>query len=133
MRSADRLSGGDYGTLTIGVQMPRETLYRRIDERVDDMIERGLVDELKGILDDGIPRDAPSLDTVGYKEWFGWLDGEESFEHCAELVKRDTRRYAKRQLTWFRARPEITWYDMAADDAAEKALGAVGRWLDEKR
>ena len=122
--------GGDYDYFTIGVTMPRDILYRRIDERVDDMVSKGLVDELKNVLAMGYSPDLPSLDTVGYKEWFSYLDGTESFEECLEKVKRNSRRYAKRQLTWFRARPNVEWVNATNRDEVGRKLGEVYIWLD---
>ena len=112
LKRGGRITGGDYGYSAIGVTVPRKTLYSRIDERVDIMVARGLLDELKGILGMGYSRDVPALDTVGYKEWFPLLDGQKTVDECLEDVKRNTRRYAKRQMTWFRAREYIRWVDV---------------------
>lgn len=129
IREASKTTGGDYNHFTIATGMTRDVLYRRIDERVDAMIERGLTDELKDILGRGYARTVPALDTVGYKEWFPWLDGDASFEECREAVKRNTRRYAKRQLTWFRARSGIRWFDMDTPGAENLVMSEIGSWL----
>ncbi len=128
LKKSGKVTGGDYDYFTIGVTMPRDILYRRIDERVDYMASKGLVDELKNVLAMGYSRNLPSLDTVGYKEWFSYLDGIESFEECLEKVKRNSRRYAKRQLTWFRARPEVEWFNATNRDEVEKKLNEVEDW-----
>ena len=78
--------------------MPREELYARIDRRAEKMFEAGLVDEVRSL---AAYRDMPALRTVGYSEVFGYLDGKISLDEAVELVKRNTRRYAKRQITWF--------------------------------
>jgi tRNA dimethylallyltransferase len=80
------------------LNMPREILYDRINRRVDMMVEQGLVQEVQDLID---YRDMPALRTVGYKEIFEYLDGDISLERAIDLIKRDTRRYAKRQVTYF--------------------------------
>ncbi len=83
------------------LELPRDVLYGRIDDRVDEMVAAGLVDEAKGLYE---YRQLNSLQTVGYKELFAYFDGEIALEKAIELIKRNTRRYAKRQMTWFRNR-----------------------------
>jgi len=96
-----------FTAIKVGLNRPREELYRRINERVDKMIEQGLVDEVRNL----IPyRNLNALNTVGYKEIFQYLDGEISLPQAVELIKRNTRRYAKRQLTWWGRDDEITWF-----------------------
>lgn len=87
----------------------RENLYRRIDERVDMMLEQGLVDEVKRLSKMGVHRDMVSMQGLGYKEILAYLDGEVSLEDAVSLIKRDTRRFAKRQLTWFRRERDVIW------------------------
>ena len=130
LKKKEKVTGGDYNYFTIGLTMSRDVLYRRINERVDDMVSTGLVDELKNVIAMGYPRELPSLDTVGYKEWFPYLDGKESFEQSLKNVKRDTRRYAKRQMTWFRSMPDIQWIDALDIYSVEKILEQVKVWLN---
>jgi tRNA dimethylallyltransferase len=92
----------------IGLDLPKEELHRRIHDRVDHMIERGLVEEVKGLLP---YRNHNALQTVGYKELFEYLDGKTSLDEAVANIKTNTRRYAKRQLTWFRKDPSIQWTD----------------------
>lgn len=125
-----KVTGGDYDYFTIGISMSRSKLYERINERVDTMVSQGLVDEVKSILEKGYSRELPALDTVGYREWFPFFDGCETFECCLESVKQDTRRYAKRQLTWFRAETDIQWFDALISGASEKKLNEVETWLN---
>lgn len=112
-----------------GLNWPREILYRNIELRVDEMISRGLLDEVSGLLEKGFSRHLNSLNTVGYKEMISYLDGQISFDEAVELIKRNTRRYAKRQMTWFRADKRITWLDIFSFDDlqmhAEKILSAL--------
>jgi len=129
LKKAERITGGEYDTFVIGLLVPRKLLYARINERVDDMVSGGLIEELEKVLSMGYPRNAPGLDTVGYKEWFPWLDGESSFEECLERIKTNTRRYAKRQMTWFRAQPDIQWVYPAAGESSG-ILERVERWLE---
>ncbi len=91
----------------IGIDLPREELYRRIDRRVDRMMADGLEQEARSVYP---LRHLQSLQTVGYKELFAWFDGTISRDEAVELIKRNTRRYAKRQLTWFRRDPAIHWF-----------------------
>ena len=90
----------------IGISCPREELYRRIDDRVDRMMEEGLLDEVRSLLP---YREYPALRTVGYSELFDHLDGKISLDEAVSLIKRNTRHYAKRQMTWWRRDPEIEW------------------------
>lgn len=102
-----------FGITKIGVVLPRDVLYDRINRRVDAMIAEGLVDEARRMYPH---RALNALQTVGYKELFDWFDGRSSYEEAVERIKRNTRRYAKRQLTWFRHDPEIQWFS-PTDDA----------------
>lgn len=103
-----------FRSIKIGVTMPRAELYERIDRRVDAMIAQGLEDEARRLYP---RRELNALQTVGYRELFDYFDGRVTFDQAVELIKRNTRRYAKRQLTWFRRDPEIRWFG-PADDAA---------------
>jgi len=100
----------------IGLNWDREILYRRIEKRVDEMIETGLVEEVKRILDNGYDKNLNSLNTVGYKEIISFLDNEITLDRAIELIKRNTRRYAKRQLTWFKADERIKWYNVSSQE-----------------
>lgn len=87
----------------------REILYKGIDKRVDDMVERGLVDEVKRLKSMGCTKNMVSMQGLGYKEVLSCLSGDISLERAVYLIKRDTRHFAKRQLTWFRREKEVTW------------------------
>ena len=95
-----------------GLNWQRKTLYKNIELRVDKMIELGLVEEVKEILALGFKKNLNALNTVGYKEIIEFLDEKISLERAIELIKRNTRRYAKRQLTWFRKDKRIKWLDI---------------------
>ena len=93
-----------------GLNWDRKILYENIDNRVDEMIASGFVDEVKNILNLGYHKNLNSLNTVGYKEIIEHLDGKISIERTIELIKRNTRHYAKRQMTWFRKDKRIQWF-----------------------
>jgi len=111
-----------YHHLIIGLNMDREKLYERINLRVDMMLEQGLVDEVRGLYDRDI-RDVQAIRAIGYKELYDYFDGRETFEQAIENLKRNSRRYAKRQLTYFRNKMDITWYDsFSAKEAVFKDI-----------
>jgi tRNA dimethylallyltransferase len=95
-----------------GLRWERETLYKNIEKRVDEMFESGFIDEVEKILEQGYTKNLNSLNTVGYKEIISYLEKEISFDRAIELVKRNTRRYAKRQMTWFNSDKRIFWHDV---------------------
>ncbi len=100
-----------YTTLQIGISVDRTELYTRIDDRVERMLSDGLLNEVSGLLSSGYGRDLKSMRSIGYKEAAAHLSGELSIKEAAALIKRDTRHYAKRQLTWFKADPDILWFE----------------------
>jgi len=109
----------DFNILKIGLNIEREKLYDRIEQRVDKMIENGLVEEARQFLP---YKNLNSLNTVGYKELFPYLEGEYSLERAIELIKRNSRRYAKRQLSWFNRDKEINWFQ---PDEQDKILAFI--------
>lgn len=113
----------DFRTVKIGIDLPREQLYARIDRRVDAMIAAGLEDEARALYP---YRSLNALRTVGYRELFDFFDGRISREEAVCLIKRNTRRYAKRQLTWFRRDPQIRWFS-PDDDAAIIGYADLGK------
>ncbi len=118
-----------YEFLQFGLNWPREILYKNIETRVDKMIEQGLIEEVKNLLQKGYDEKLNSLNTVGYKEIIAYLKNETGLEEAIRLIKRNTRRYAKRQLTWFRKDGRINWFDIneskQLDDIAEKIIARV--------
>lgn len=93
------------------LNMPRELLYQRIDLRVDQMLEEGLLEEVKALQKEGCHRGMVSMQGLGYKEILAYLEGEYPLEEAVRILKRDTRHFAKRQLTWFRRESEVVWVD----------------------
>ncbi len=102
----------NFKTVQIGLNWDRKKLYKRIEERVDKMIKDGLIEEVKKLRELGFDKNLNSLQTVGYKEVFDYLDGLISYDRMIYLIKRNSRRYAKRQLTWFRQDKRIIWLDV---------------------
>lgn len=103
-----------YRLCLIGLTMDRADLYKRIEQRIDEMLEAGLVDEVRTLLQDGVSRDAISMRGLGYKEIAAYLAGELDFASSVEILKRDTRHFAKRQLSWFRHMKELEWVNVGA-------------------
>ena len=104
-----------YDTLFIGLTTDREVLYNRINKRVDVMISSGLLDEAKWVYESGCRTKAITT-PIGYKELFPYFEGKESLEPCLDKIKQDSRRYAKRQYTWFNNQMEVTWFNVDFDD-----------------
>ncbi|MGA8944212.1 MAG: tRNA (adenosine(37)-N6)-dimethylallyltransferase MiaA [Thermoactinomyces sp.] len=108
----NRKGTSPYNALWIGLTMPRELLYERINQRVDDMIASGLVDEVKRLWSKGYRLHLTSMQAIGYKEIMNYLEGAISFGEAVEMIKQGSRKYAKRQLSWFRRLSEIHWFDI---------------------
>ena len=106
----------DIDFVQVGLEWERSILYANIEKRVDEMIENGLVDEVKGILESGYSKELNALNTVGYKEIISFLEGDISFDRAIDLIKRNTRRFAKRQLTWFRRDERIRWIKITSKE-----------------
>ena len=104
-----------YELCIIGLTMDRKILYKRIEDRIDQMLAEGLVDEVRNLLEHGYGRGLVSMQGLGYKEIAAYLAGETTYEEAVTLLKRDTRRFAKRQLSWFRHMKEIEWIDVGAE------------------
>ncbi|MDD6919715.1 MAG: tRNA (adenosine(37)-N6)-dimethylallyltransferase MiaA [Eubacteriales bacterium] len=116
-----------YDPILIGLEMDREKLYERINLRVDLLLKKGLIEEVKGLMDMGFTSDNISMKGIGYKEIIDYLSGEYDLARGVELVKRNTRRYAKRQLTWFRRYKDMTWFNLTHQNNSE-----ILDWLRER-
>ena len=115
----DSVAERPFHIVKVGTDMPRDTLYERINRRVDMMVEEGLVAEVESLAH---LRNLNALQTVGYREIFEYLDGNITLDESIELVKRNSRRYAKRQMTWFRRDTEIGWF---APDAMSDIISFI--------
>ena len=114
-----RLEG--YSPIKIGLQPPRAALYDRIERRVHTMLERGWLDEVAGLVRSGIPLESKPFDFIGYGELRAHLEGTVTLAAARKAISQATRRYAKRQLTWFRKEPLVHWLPGFGDDAATVA------------
>lgn len=112
-----------------GLQWERSLLYKRIDERVDEMIREGLVQEVESVLKMGYHKNLNSLNTVGYKEIISYLENEISLDKAVELIKRNTRHFAKRQLTWFKKDQRIKWFNIHEFTQLDQIAGEIIRSL----
>ncbi|TYO97802.1 tRNA (adenosine(37)-N6)-dimethylallyltransferase MiaA [Desulfallas thermosapovorans] len=124
-RNNNKLPYPDYDILFIALYYQRDILYKRIETRVDKMIESGLVDEVQSLLNAGYHRNLISMQGLGYKEIAGYLYNEYSLDEAVQLLKKNTRRFAKRQLTWFRRYSSIKWIDMEKYDTIKRVADVI--------
>jgi tRNA dimethylallyltransferase len=120
-----------YRTLQLGLTRLRTELYPRIDRRIEAMLEAGLVDEVKNLLERGFSQDLPTLSAIGYREIIAHLQGEISLEEAVRLIKRNTRIYVRRQANWFKEHdPEILWFEAEAG-AVREMEETIREWIGE--
>lgn len=125
------LKSDEFESLVIGLTTNRKLLYERINLRVDLMMEQGLLAEAKMLYEKG-GADLPAGKGIGYKEFYPYFAGEITLEEAVELVKRNSRRYAKRQLTWFRNKMEVQWFDLVQDPSQVHEIETmIEKWLKE--
>ena len=124
-----RFSELRYRVLKLGLYLDREILYKRIDQRVDMMISEGLIDEVRAILKRGYSPDLKSMKAIGYSHLIDYLMGNCSLDKAVSALKRDTRRYSKRQMTWFRADSEINWIKPTEINTA---IPLINKFLEKK-
>lgn len=120
--SLDEMKKPKYDYVMVGLNTDREILYERINKRVDLMFENGLIEEVKTLLNRGVDFDNQSMQAIGYKEFKGFFDGELSIDEVKELIKKNSRNYAKRQITWFKKYENIKWFDVSEIDEATKYI-----------
>lgn len=122
---AGKADGLVYNAYVIGLRLPRDVLYARIEQRIDQMIEQGWIDEVKGLLAQGVSPEAQSMKAIGYTELAQYITGKRSLASAVEEIKKKTRHFAKRQLTWYKRMPYIHWYDKdqyASEEALAQAV-----------
>lgn len=119
-RERERSSPFDFAYFVL--TMDRKKLYERIDKRVDLMFDMGLVEEVKALMAKGYDKSLVSMQGIGYKEVIDYLSGKTSLEECIDIIKRDTRHFAKRQLTWFKREKVVTYIDKDEFDAEDNCL-----------
>ncbi|MDD6333575.1 MAG: tRNA (adenosine(37)-N6)-dimethylallyltransferase MiaA [Clostridia bacterium] len=127
-----RLKESPYNFCYFVLNDKREVLYDRINRRVDTMFDAGLIDEVKNLAGQGFTKNDVAMQGIGYKEVFDYLNGECSEEELKEIVKQDTRHFAKRQLTWFRREPSVTWVDLSEYNSRQDVLAYMLEQLKEK-
>ena len=113
----------------IGLTRDRAELYDRVNRRVDILMNEGLLDEVKGLMDMGLTQENISMKGIGYKELMDHLDGRCTVDDAVDTVKKNTRHYAKKQLTWFRRYEKMKWFDISGYDNDEDAFEDMKEWL----
>jgi tRNA dimethylallyltransferase len=123
-------SAPSFDTLRIGLTMPRQELYARIDRRLDRMLDEGLLDEVRRLLEAGVEPDSPAMSAIGYRQLAAHLRGEMSLEEAVQGIRKATRVFVRRQANWFKAEdPHIVWFD--AEEGVEPLIASyVSKWLD---
>ncbi len=134
-REQHRFGERPYQTLKIGIEMDRMALYHRIEERVDQMIKRGFLQEVRGLMEMGYGAELKPMQSLGYKQMVQFLSKEIGWNEAVTQMKRDTRHYAKRQWTWFKADTEIHWWNETADRQRifEEVTSFLGRGRGKPR
>lgn len=131
-RSVFQEQNGPFKLAIIGLYMDRLDIHKRINQRVDTMVASGLLEEVKSLLAMGYARDIPALQGLGYKEMICYLRGECSFDDAVQFIKRDTRRFAKRQMTWFKRDQRISWYNVLQYKNKESLAQKIELHIREK-
>ena len=132
-RGTEQLSG--FETVKIGLDPPRDLLYRNLDERTAGMFERGLIDETRHLLARGIPADAKPFESLGYRQALDFIQGRLTIEQALASAQTATRQYAKRQMTWFRKERGVTWLQGFGDDPfiQQQALTTIREAVENRR
>ncbi|MDO5714960.1 MAG: tRNA (adenosine(37)-N6)-dimethylallyltransferase MiaA [Tissierellia bacterium] len=121
----------NYQLAFIGLNMDRKKLYQRINDRVEEMLERGLIEEVEFLLASGLTKDHQSMKAIGYKEVIEYLKGNVNYDDMVFQLKRNSRRYAKRQLTWFRRDQRIHWFDRENPNVLDEVTTFINAKLKE--
>jgi tRNA dimethylallyltransferase len=130
-QTAEQKSGYLYDTALVGLTMEREQLYDRINRRVEQMMNEGLLEEVKGFYQSGL-KDCQSIQAIGYKELYTYFAGVSGLEEAINALKQNSRRYAKRQLTWFRNKMKVQWFDMSEPVDNEKKKHEIFSYIAGK-
>ena len=119
--------------LEIGLTLPRDQLYRVIDQRVTDQIERGLVDEVRLLLEGGVSENVPAMSSLGYRQLLPYLHGESTLEEAIARIRHDTHRYVRHQETWLRRNPRLVWFDASNPSWQEAVVERVRAFVEAPR
>lgn len=120
-----------FASLLIGLHRPKEVLYRRIEERIDWQLAHGMVEETRSLLDRGYARHLGAMKGLGYRQVSAYLAGEYGYDEMVRRFKRDTRHFAKRQMTWFRKEPGIVWVSIEEEEPLERTADRVMERIDQ--
>ena len=121
----------NYNLIMVGLNMDRSILYSRINNRVEEMFKDGLVEEVESLLNMGYDENLVSMKAIGYKEIIPYIKGEIGLDETKDLLKRNTRRYAKRQLTWFRRDKRIKWIDVGKFNSRDSIVDLISKYIEE--
>jgi len=131
--SSDLKYNEKYNPIIIVLNRDRQHLYERINKRVDIMIENGLINEVKQLLSMGYTKDMISMQGIGYKEIIKYLDGEYSLDEAIDIIKRDSRRYAKRQITWFKRYEDAKWFNLDEYNNSHKLENDIVSYIENTK
>ncbi len=120
-----------FQALVLGLTMERSALYRRIEDRVEVELAKGLVDETRRLLGEGYSRQSVPMKSLGYRQMAGYIEGEYPFDEAVRRLKRDTRHFAKRQMTWFRKEPNLVWIEVAPHESPDVGAQRVSLHIDQ--
>lgn len=123
----------DYNVILIGLTRDRSELYDRINKRVEMLMDSGLLDEVKGLANMGLTKENISMKGIGYKELMDHLEGFSTLEAAVDTIQKNTRHYAKKQLTWFRRYDKMKWFDISDFDSDQDAFEEMKKWLLTRR
>ena len=132
LREQERQKQEAYNSCYFVLNDDRARLYERIEKRIDEMLKEGLVEEVRSLKNMGCSRNMVSMQGLGYKEFFDYFDGRMTLEETVEKIKRDTRHFAKRQLTWFRREKEVIWLNKKEYEQEKDLLDSVLNIIEEK-
>lgn len=127
-----RKESNKYNCILIGLSMERKLLYERINQRVDEMLSNGLIEEVKSLIDKGYDKNLVSMMGIGYKEIIDYLEGNMDLEETVNILKRNTRRFAKRQFTWFLKDENVKWFSMDNLEEVDNTIKDILDYLSEQ-
>ncbi|HQO94790.1 MAG TPA: tRNA (adenosine(37)-N6)-dimethylallyltransferase MiaA [Sedimentibacter sp.] len=127
-----RKKSNKYDCILIGLSMERKVLYERINQRVDEMLSKGLVDEVSSLIKKGYGKNLVSMRGIGYKEIIEYLEGNTDYEEAVNTLKQNTRRFAKRQYTWFLKDENVKWFSMDNPSEIDKTLDSIVEYISTR-
>ena len=122
----------EYDSILIGLSMERKVLYERINQRVDEMLSQGLVEEVRSLLEKGYGKDLVSMRGIGYKEIIAYLEGSMDYDQAVSLLKQNTRRFAKRQYTWFLKDENVKWFRMDKAEEIDNTIKDIETYISTR-